>query len=196
MDELDFKILKILDKNCRISNSKIASELNISNRTVSSRISHMLDEKIIKYFSIEFNTNILGFRHYIGRMKRNLNIKIENFYNNLKKIPDLYRFWEILDGSYTFSFFSKNSQNLEQVLEKIQYLSIDIINYNENRNHLASDIPFSKLDWKIIYYLFYNSRASQKEISLNLNISEKTILILYGLLALEMPDFLVVLLQD
>ena len=178
LDEIDFKILKILDKNCRISNSKIANELNLSNRTVNSRISHMLQRKTIEYFSIEINTNILGFRHYIGRLKRNVdkNINSELFSTKFKEIPEIYRFWEQLDGSFTFSFYSKNPENLEQILEKIQNMGMDVINYNETRIHLSSDIPLSKLDWEIIAYLYYNSRVPQKEISLNLNVSDKTIL--------------------
>jgi len=178
LDEIDFKILKILDNNCRISNSKIATELNLSNRTVASRISHLLQKKIIECFSIEINTNNMGYRHHIGRLKRivDKNVNLNLFSTKFKEIPEIYRFWEQLDGSFTFSFYSKSPENLEQILEKIQNMGMDVINYNETRIHLSSEIPLSKLDWEIIAYLYYNSRVPQKEISLNLKVSEKTIL--------------------
>ena len=66
VDEKDFEILKILDKNCRISYSKIAEKVNLPLRNVSNRIDKLIKENVIERFTVQFNYNSLGFRHYIG----------------------------------------------------------------------------------------------------------------------------------
>ena len=66
VDEKDFEILKILDKNCRISYSKIVERIGLPLRNVSSRIDNLIKENVIERFTVQFNYNYIGFRHYIG----------------------------------------------------------------------------------------------------------------------------------
>ena len=49
-------------------------------------------------------------------------------------------------------------------------------NYSETRTHIQKKIPFSLLDWRIIYFLFRNSRATKKEIASALDVSKRTIM--------------------
>ena len=55
MDEKDFEILKILDKNCRISYSNIAKSVNLPLRNISTRIENLLKSNIIRRFTVQFN---------------------------------------------------------------------------------------------------------------------------------------------
>src|SRR4030042_2008218 len=61
MDELDDKILGILNENARKSYREIARELNVSLTTVSNRIKKMEDEKIIERFIPLINQEKIGY---------------------------------------------------------------------------------------------------------------------------------------
>ncbi|MDS0257418.1 Lrp/AsnC family transcriptional regulator [Thermoplasmatales archaeon AK] len=52
MDEVDWAILEMLKNNARISNSSIGRSLNISEGTVRKRIKSLVDQGIIKKFTI------------------------------------------------------------------------------------------------------------------------------------------------
>ncbi|MFX0138474.1 MAG: winged helix-turn-helix transcriptional regulator [Candidatus Hodarchaeota archaeon] len=175
MDEKDFEILKILDRNCRTSYSKIAESVDLSLRNVSSRIDNLIESEVIKCFTVQFNYNYLGFRHYIGSINQLQEKKIKNFFEKLQLIPEIYRIWELLDGSLTISFFCKNAKHLETIINNIVETGAILNDYVETRIHFPADIPYSPTDWRLIFFLLKNSRASKKDIAFNLNISEKTV---------------------
>ena len=175
VDEQDFEILKILDRNCRISYSKTAEMVNLSLRNVSNRIDNLIKENVIKRFTVQFNYSSLGYRHYIGSVRSLGRKKAINLFQELQLITEIYRIWELIDGSLTISFFCKDAKHLEEVINNIIKIGADLHSYTETRTHFPSDIPYSMKDWQIIFYLLNNSRASKKEISQALNISEKTV---------------------
>ncbi|MFX1376297.1 MAG: winged helix-turn-helix transcriptional regulator [Promethearchaeota archaeon] len=175
MDEKDFEILKILDKNCRISYSKIAENVKLTLRNVSNRIDTLIRENIIKRFTVQFNYDALGFRHYIGSIRPKEEKKHVNIYQGLQLIPEIYRIWELIDGTLTVSFFCRDGKHLEEIINTIIKVEADLYSYAETRVHFPSDIPYSMKDWHIIFYLMNNSRASKKEIAQALNINEKTV---------------------
>ncbi len=176
MDELDFKILKILDKNCQIPYSSIAKSLALPLRNVSQRIENLFDSKVIRYFSVQFSYNYLGFRHYIGSINPPHDITETDFFKELQLIPEIYRIWELLDGSLTISFFCKDAKHLEEIINSIVKIGSKFNSYTETRVHIPADIPYSLTDWRIIFFLFKNSRVTKKEIASTLGISEKTVM--------------------
>lgn len=60
MDEIDVSILKLLQKNARVSAKAIAEELFVSPPTVSARIENMKKSGIIKGFYTEINQEAFG----------------------------------------------------------------------------------------------------------------------------------------
>ncbi len=175
MDELDFKILRLLDRKCRTPYIEIANKLNLTVRSVSNRVSSLLESGVIKYFSVVFNYTRLGYRLYIGSCSPIQNVPQENLFTRLQKIPEITEAWELLDGTITFPFFIKNSIHLEKVLNRILELNVELKGYSESRMHLSADYPFSLNDWRIIHYLYKNSRAPHSKIGPELNLSEKTV---------------------
>ncbi|MFW9999731.1 MAG: winged helix-turn-helix transcriptional regulator [Candidatus Hodarchaeota archaeon] len=175
MDEKDFEILKILDKNCRISYSKIAERLKSPVRNISNRIDNLINENVIERFTVQFNYNSLGFRHYIGSASPPKGKTSLNLFQELQLISEIYRIWELIDGSITISFFCRDAKHLEEVINNILNTGAELHSYTETRVHFTLDIPYSINDWQIIFYLLNNSRASKKEIAQVLNISEKTV---------------------
>jgi Lrp/AsnC family transcriptional regulator for asnA, asnC and gidA len=82
IDDIDNKIIKILINNSRISNTKIAKLLNISEASVRKRIKKIMKSGIIKKFTVELNYNLLGYKRvFIG-----LNIDKDKIFNILEKI--------------------------------------------------------------------------------------------------------------
>lgn len=82
VDDIDNKIIKILLNNSRISNTKIARLLNISEASVRKRIKKIMEIGIIKKFTVELNYNLLGYKRvFIG-----LNIDKDKIFNILEKI--------------------------------------------------------------------------------------------------------------
>ena len=61
MDELDLKILQLLQKNARLSYREIARELNVAVGTVYNRIKRMEEEGIIKGFCVAIDYEKVGF---------------------------------------------------------------------------------------------------------------------------------------
>ncbi|MFX0072803.1 MAG: Lrp/AsnC family transcriptional regulator [Candidatus Hermodarchaeota archaeon] len=151
LDEIDFRILKVLDRKCRTPYSEIANKLNLSVRAISNRISSMMEMGVIKYFSVAFNYTRLGYRNFIASCRPNEGITPENLYFELQNIPEITELWQLLDGSITFPFFIKNSMQLEDVLNRILKLKVKLNGYVESRMHLSAEYPFSPTDWRIIY---------------------------------------------
>jgi len=82
IDNKIIKIIKILLNNSRISNTKIARLLNISETSVRKRIKKIIKIGIIKKFTVELNYNLLGYKRvFIG-----LNIDKDKIFNILEKI--------------------------------------------------------------------------------------------------------------
>ena len=55
LDEKDNTILNLLKENSRISNVEIAKKLNTTEGTIRRRIKRLVDEKVIKKFTLEIN---------------------------------------------------------------------------------------------------------------------------------------------
>ncbi|MHA1195849.1 MAG: winged helix-turn-helix transcriptional regulator [Promethearchaeota archaeon] len=175
MDEFDFQILRILDKNCRISYSEIAKKLKVSVRSISRRIDNMLKMGVIERFKVNFNYNRLGYRQHIVFIRPPKEKYPFQFHKDLQSIPEIERIWEQIDGSYTFTIFSRDAKHLEDINVKLLKLGVILMGRTEVRMHLPSDISFSLLDWRIIYNLYNNSRRSISDIASDLDVSEKTI---------------------
>ena len=61
MDELDIKILDILESNSREAFTEIAEKLNVSDATVHIRVKRLVDEGVIKKFTVALDYQKLGY---------------------------------------------------------------------------------------------------------------------------------------
>jgi len=57
LDETDYKILELLKQNARTTNSDIANQVKLSEGAVRKRIRRLLEDKVIKRFTIETEQN-------------------------------------------------------------------------------------------------------------------------------------------
>ena len=89
MDDLDFQIADILDKNSRISNREIARQLNVSEKTVRHRINRMIDGGVLKLAALIDVENMPDIFLAICGIRLLNNIDMENSIERMKEIPEV-----------------------------------------------------------------------------------------------------------
>ncbi|TGD24889.1 Lrp/AsnC family transcriptional regulator [Companilactobacillus suantsaicola] len=65
MDNIDQKILKELNRNCRITKTELAKIVNMTPPAVNTRIEQLEDEGIIERYTIEVNLDKMGYTHQV-----------------------------------------------------------------------------------------------------------------------------------
>ena len=78
MDIIDLKILELLKENSRISFNDISEKVNKTESTVRRRVKNLIDDGIIKKFTIDYEINT--------KAKISATIKIEPDYKDIKRI--------------------------------------------------------------------------------------------------------------
>jgi Lrp/AsnC family transcriptional regulator for asnA, asnC and gidA len=120
IDDIDNKIIKILINNSRISNTKIAKLLNISEASVRKRIKKIMKYGIIKKFTVELNYNLLGYKRvFIG-----LNIDKDKIFNILEKISKNKNIKDIYltggDHDILIDFLYSKPEELDEYIKYLQ----------------------------------------------------------------------------
>jgi Lrp/AsnC family transcriptional regulator for asnA, asnC and gidA len=120
IDDIDNKIIKILINNSRISNTKIAKLLNISEASVRKRIKKIIKNGIIKKFTVELNYNLLGYKRvFIG-----LNIDKDKIFNILEKISKNKNIINIYltggDHDILIDFLYSKPEELDEYIKYLQ----------------------------------------------------------------------------
>ncbi|MBU1111810.1 MAG: winged helix-turn-helix transcriptional regulator, partial [Nanoarchaeota archaeon] len=121
LDLTDRKILRELDKDCRIPNSLLAKKVNKSRETVKYRIQQLEKKGIITGFITSINPNKLGYYMFKAYLKlENIPEEREKFFSELKKNKDIYWFG-ISDGAFD-CVFAILSKDMTEYYEKINSL--------------------------------------------------------------------------
>lgn len=122
IDEVDKKILSILQENSRSSSSYIAKKTNLSTPAIIERIKKMTDAGLIKEFSAIVNPKLLGLDLTAFVFVQSDNSKnYKNFIKNVENCTDIYECYSITgSGSHMLKVIVKNSQALEDLLYEIQ----------------------------------------------------------------------------
>lgn len=116
LDEIDFKILSLLEKDPRISHRKIARKINSSTPTVSSKIKALEHLGIIKKYSIE-----LDFKK-IGNYKDVLIIecdpkKTKALEEKLSTLDNVRKIFKLESNAIMITFVYKNIEELHKLLD-------------------------------------------------------------------------------
>jgi DNA-binding Lrp family transcriptional regulator len=122
LDETDSLIVKILQQNCRISNTDIAKKLGLPKSTVSYRINRLEKDGIIEGYYAHINSAKIG-KDYITITFVRAKYGKENYEKVgkvLTKIPGVFGVYFIL-GEHDFVFLC-NSNNRDDFLNKLDIL--------------------------------------------------------------------------
>lgn len=191
LDLTDRKILSMLDKNCRVSNTILAKKVHKSRETVKYRIQQLQKRGIIEKFITSINPNKLGYYMFKVYLKlENIPEEREKFFEELKKNPDIY-WMGISDGAFdlVFAILSKSTPEyfakINDLLSRWQHLivskilgtMVDTRQYNKKFFVDTQDCKYvvfggdvvpneiDYLDSKILHILANDARISLAELS-------------------------------
>lgn len=122
LDDLDIKILNILQKNGRTKRNVIAESIGLSIPSVSERL-HKLEEKgiIIGYYT-KVNKKSFGYdimAYILVTMENSKYYK--NFTAKIEKVSQIIECHSVLgEGSHLLKAIVKNTESLEKLLSEIQ----------------------------------------------------------------------------
>ena len=119
-DEIDCKIIELLQKNSRISYANLGRQINLSPSAVSERVQRMEDEKIIKKYVTVFNSKLIGFSisAYITMSFKDNGYKL--FLNHIKEFPEIIECSRITGKDcLIMKLVLKDSSHLEEIVDKL-----------------------------------------------------------------------------
>ena len=162
IDIVDKKILLTLLKEGRVSQREISKEVGMSATTTYYRLNKLLEEKIIKSFSLYINPNF--YYKYFGMVGFKTTKDIDADFLNVKI--------ESLDGG---GFYEFEGSSVEELTEKLSYMS-SVLGELE-MTYIPEQIPLkpSGVDIEIIKVLIKDPRMKPGQISRILGIPPKSI---------------------
>lgn len=121
LDMTDRKILLELDRNCRISDTRLARKVRKSREAVRYRISRLAEKGVITSFTAAINPNRMGYSMY------KIYLQIENIEEERKKLLEFLRenkkvYWMgECDGAWDliFAFYAKNDMEFYDMKNRL-----------------------------------------------------------------------------
>lgn len=92
LDNIDFKILKILQNNARISNLELAEIVNLSPTPCARRVKQLEDSGIISEYQTKINPKTLGYQLSVFiaiSMDKHTAERFSNFEQKLREFPEV-----------------------------------------------------------------------------------------------------------
>jgi len=122
LDDLDIKILKILQKSGRTKRNEIAEAIGLSIPSVSERL-HKLEERgVIEGYYAKVNKKAFGYdimAYILVTMESSKHYK--TFIPRIEKVPQIIECHSVLgEGSHLLKAIVKKTESLENLLSEIQ----------------------------------------------------------------------------
>ncbi len=120
LDQLDCKMIELLQKDGRISNTEIAKKIGMSEATVRTRLNRLIQEEFIQIVAVS-NPIKLGFK-IVGNIRIHIEIKkMDRIIRELKKLKPLWFVVQTTGGTgIDTEFVAKSLDELnELIFEKI-----------------------------------------------------------------------------
>ena len=120
LDQLDCKMIELLQKDGRISNTEIAKKIGMSEATVRTRLNRLIQEEFIQIVAVS-NPIKLGFK-IVGNIRIHIEIKkMDGIIKELKKLKPLWFVVQTTGGTgIDTEFVAKSLDELnELIFEKI-----------------------------------------------------------------------------
>lgn len=121
IDALDAKMIELLQKDGRISNTALAKKIGIAESTVRTRLKRLIDDKIIKIGAVS-NPFDLGFQ-VAGNFKINIDIKKKD--NVMKELVAIKELWYVV---LTTGGTDVDADFILPSLKDLEYLIFEKIN--------------------------------------------------------------------
>ena len=152
LDATDKKILTELDKDCRISASRLAKMTNKSRQSVEYRINKLVEQGIITSFNTAINPNKMGYKIYKFYLKlRNIPEVKQALFDHLRQLGNVYWMgefsgtWDLIAGIFTTgdqAFFELKNDIVAQFNDIIVEEATDILlDFEQHNKRYFTDEP-------------------------------------------------------
>jgi DNA-binding Lrp family transcriptional regulator len=119
MDALDLKIIKLLEKNSRMTNTEIASKLKVSEGTIRKRIYSMLEKEIIKRFTVDLGTKS-GFIAFV-LINSKPNAILAKTIEKIKSMPETRRVFEVTGNvDLVVEITAESAEKFNEIIDVIR----------------------------------------------------------------------------
>ena len=175
MDDIDFRILKMLSENGRVSYEIIAKSVGLTGNAVRKRVQSMIDKGVIERFYSCINPTVFGYLVFIAIFEYNKELE-EDAFNELKELDNVMYVVNSINEISAVVFLFKDEENRKQMIDSISATikSAKLVLTFVYPKHIP-DIKIRKIDWRIIRSLKDNLRKPICDIAGELNISTKTV---------------------
>lgn len=120
IDKIDFKILRILQENAKITNLQLSSEIGLSPAPTLERVKKLENAKLIKGYHAELDEEALG----IGikaiiqiTLTRQIENAISNFKKEISKIPEIMECYQVTgNADYILIVMLKDIRDFESLI--------------------------------------------------------------------------------
>ena len=178
LDELDWKILHSLSRNCRVSYSSLGNEIGLTTKSVKARVKKMQSSGVIDSFIVKVNPLVLGYSKSCMLVLR---------VNNGSKAPEekhirrsLSLLGDILYTGYILGNISTFKLAVKKEAEEKLELLVDVIGQNlliQNQTVVFQNVREQPTytDFKIMRCLLDNPRMEISDIAGKISMSSKTV---------------------
>ncbi len=122
LDDLDIKVLKILQKEGRTKRNELADAAGLSIPAISERLHKLEEKKIIDGYYTKLNRKAFGYdimAYILVMMESSKHYK--SLISHVEKLPQIIECHSVLgEGSHLLKAISKNTEALEKLLGEIQ----------------------------------------------------------------------------
>ena len=132
IDKIDYTILHLLSKNSRIPSVEIAKHINTTSATAINRMSKILKSGIIQKYSIEVDSNKLGYRTFIVNLSITNYEKKNHIIRYLSSIPFINEIHKTIGGyDLELILFTLNFEHFHKMMEDLRNrFPEDLTNYD------------------------------------------------------------------
>ena len=175
LDKTDLTILSTLARNCRSSYNSIGLEVDLTSKSVKSRVKKMIHQGVIEKFVVRVNPAAFGYKVAMVLVKTSNGINKDDVIERVKQLGDIAYHVHHLGRTCVVALIIEKPlddlfvQSLNQLLKPATVVSITTL---ERR---VESINLSETDLRIIKcLLFSGARTEISDIAKEVAISEKT----------------------
>ncbi|MCK6650720.1 MAG: Lrp/AsnC family transcriptional regulator, partial [Bacteroidia bacterium] len=120
LDNIDLKILRILQENAKITNLQLSSEIGLSPAPTLERVKKLERKKLIKGYHAQLNSELVG----VGisaiiqiTLTRQIENAISNFKKEINKIPEIMECYQVTgNADYVIKVMMKDMRAFEELI--------------------------------------------------------------------------------
>jgi DNA-binding Lrp family transcriptional regulator len=174
LDNIDFRILATLARDCRTSYSSLGSLVGLTSKSVKARVKNMVRCEVIEKFIVRVNPSGFGYRTARILIRTNNRITKDEIISRIRQIGDLAYNVHHVGRTSVAALIIKESldeKTVQSINDSLKPATIDRISVSE----LPVTMNPSETDLSIIKCLLLSgARMEISEIAKELGISEKT----------------------